>query len=86
MLAPIDFSESSRHGVDVALNVAQHADVTVLHAFEMPFETNFSFSEKQDEAYLTELEAEKREQLQKLVSEFESEGCPSGLSPARYLP
>jgi len=52
----------------------------------MPFQTNFSFSEKQDEAYLTKLEAEKREELQKLVSEFEPEACPSGLSPARYLP
>ena len=78
MLAPIDFSESSRLGVDVALNVAQHADVTVLHAFEMPFQTNFSFSEEQDEAYLIELEAEKREELQSLCQNSSREVVRQG--------
>jgi nucleotide-binding universal stress UspA family protein len=71
VLAPVDFSESTRQGLDVALSVAPNASITVLHAFEMPFQANFSFSEEQDEAYLTELEVEKREELQKLVSEFE---------------
>lgn len=78
VLVPVDFSESSRLGVDVALRVAPKASITVLHAFEMPFEANFSLSEEQGEAYLTELEAEKREELQKLVSEFE----PARLSVA----
>ena len=71
VLVPVDFSKSSQPAVDVALRVAPEASVTVLHAFEMPFEANFSLSEEQDEAYLTELEAQKREELQKLISEFE---------------
>ena len=71
VLVPVDFSTSSQPAVDLALRVAPDADVTVLHAFEMPFEANFSLSEEQDEAYLTELEAQKREELQKLISEFE---------------
>lgn len=71
VLAPVDFSDSSRPEVEIALSVAPHAAITVLHAFEMPFQANFSLSEEQDEAYLTELEVEKREDLQKLVSEFE---------------
>jgi nucleotide-binding universal stress UspA family protein len=81
VLAPIDFSESSRLGVDVALSVAPQAEITVLHAFEMPFQANFSFSEEQDEAYLTELEAEKRKELQNLVSEFEPERLSVAVAP-----
>ena len=71
VLVPVDFSESSRLGVDLALTIAPHASITVLHAFEVPFEANFNFSEEQVEAYVTKLRAEKSEELDKLLSDFE---------------
>jgi len=75
----VDFSGVSRLGVDVALTIAPHASITVLHAFEVPFEANFNFSEEQVEAYVTKLRAEKSEELNRLLSDFEPS---SALSPA----
>jgi len=81
VLVGVDFSESSLRGVEAAMSVAPHASITVLHAFAMPFQANFSLSEEQTEAYLTEIEAEKIEQLEKLLAGFESERLSIAVEP-----
>ena len=81
VLVGMDFSESSLRGMEAAMSVAPHASITVLHAFEMPFQANFSLSEEQTEAYLTEIEAEKIEQLEKLLAGFESERLSIAVEP-----
>ncbi|MDE2366624.1 MAG: universal stress protein, partial [Betaproteobacteria bacterium] len=58
VLVPVDFSEPSRLGMDIALTIAPRASITVLHAFEVPFEANFNFSDEQIQAYRAELSAE----------------------------
>jgi nucleotide-binding universal stress UspA family protein len=81
VLVGVDFSESSLRGVEAAVSVAPHASITVLHAFAMPFQANFSLSEEQTEAYLTEIEAEKIEQLEKLLAGFEPERLSIAVEP-----
>jgi nucleotide-binding universal stress UspA family protein len=81
VIVGVDFSESSLRSVEVAMSVAPHASITVLHAFQMPFQANFSLSEEQTEAYLTEIEAEKIEQLEKIAAEFASERLSIAVEP-----
>jgi nucleotide-binding universal stress UspA family protein len=43
VLAPVDFSENSRHAASVALKVAPDAKITFLHAFDVIFEEHMRY-------------------------------------------
>ncbi len=44
VLVPVDFSESSRQAVALAARIAAQADITLVHAFEVPFEGRMHFA------------------------------------------
>jgi nucleotide-binding universal stress UspA family protein len=41
---PIDFSPSSTRAVELARSVAPHADIVLLHVFEVPFEQQLHYA------------------------------------------
>lgn len=47
VLVPVDFSKSSRRGLEMASEIAPHGNITVLHAFEVPFEAELQLSNKE---------------------------------------
>jgi nucleotide-binding universal stress UspA family protein len=68
ILVAVDFSESSRRGLELARSVAPRAAVTVLHAVEVPLEKKLKFDVEKIEAYRDELSARRSDEMQKLVS------------------
>ena len=71
ILVPVDFSEPSRRAMEFALRIAPHAHITVLHAFEVPYEAKLRFSGASDEAILTyraEAEAQADRGMQQFIS------------------
>lgn len=79
VLVPVDFSESSRRGIKIAMHMAPHAKITVLHAFEAPFEAKLRFDEVSEDtiqAYRAQLRAQKDQKLREFVSEWQGAGCP----------
>ena len=59
ILVGVDFSESSRRGLEIARNVAPHASVTVLHALEVPLEVRLRLEPEKIQTYSAELSAHK---------------------------
>lgn len=49
VLVPVDFSEASRLALELALRIAPHAHITVLHAYEVPFEGKMHYAGVSDE-------------------------------------
>ncbi len=83
VLAAVDFSESSRRGVEIALRIAPHAKITVLHTFEAPLEAKMRADEVSPPtilAYRAQLKARKEEELREFVSEWQDANC--ALAPA----
>jgi universal stress protein E len=77
VLAPVDFSESSRRGIEIAMRMAPNGKVTALHAFEAPYEAKLRFEEVSEEtiqAYRTQLRAQKDKELRQFAAEWESGG------------
>jgi nucleotide-binding universal stress UspA family protein len=71
VLAPVDFSESSLQAVALALRIAPQANVTLMHAFEVPFEGKMHFagvSEDIIHRYRTQARQEANQEMRKLVS------------------
>ncbi|SDY58456.1 universal stress protein [Nitrosomonas sp. Nm58] len=77
ILIPVDFSRYSRLVIEFATNIAPHANIIVLHAFEVPFEAKLHFAGiggQHIEGYRAELQKQKSRQMQELVSDFETTG------------
>ena len=75
ILVPVDFSESSRRGIEMALSVAPHAHIAVLHAFEVPLEAKLRLYQVNDEAiraYRARVKAKRTRKMLQLVSEFKA--------------
>lgn len=83
VLVPVDFSESSRRAVEMALSVAPHASITILHAFEVPYEARLSFNDESIHAFRAEVRTRIDAEMQKLLSDFNATG--RSLSPVVEL-
>lgn len=82
VLVPVDFSESSRRGMEIAMRIAPNGKITVLHTFEAPYEAKLRFEEVSEEtihAYRAQLQAQKDKELRQFVSQWES--AERSLSP-----
>lgn len=44
ILVPVDFSPDSRHAIDLARSVSRAAELSLLHAFELPFERKLHYA------------------------------------------
>ncbi len=71
VLAPVDFSAPSRRAVTLALRIAPRAGITLVHAFEVPFEGNMRFagvSEDVIHSYRAQAREAANQEMRKLVS------------------
>lgn len=50
VLVPVDFSDDSRGAADAALAIAPQADITFLHAYEVPFEGQMQYANVSNDA------------------------------------
>ena len=73
VLVPVDFSEASRRGVELAFRIAPHGNITVLHAFEVPFEAELQLSDKQVLVFREEVRAQRKRMMEQLAA-----GCRLG--------
>ena len=79
ILVPVDFSEPSRRAMEFALRIAPRAHITVLHAFEVPYEAKLRFagaSEETIRAYRAEAEAQADRAMQQFISTLEATAGP----------
>ncbi|KIO49196.1 universal stress protein [Nitrosospira sp. NpAV] len=79
ILIPVDFSECSRRAMEFAMNIAPHAHIIALHAFEVPFEGKLLFggvSDQQVQIYRAELQAKKDIKMRQFVAEWEAAAGP----------
>lgn len=70
-LVPVDFSGSSLQAVTLALHIAPQAHITLLHAFEVPFEGNMHFagvSEDVIHSYRARAREAANQEMRQLVS------------------
>ncbi len=77
VLAPTDFSEASGAALKMARRIAPRADITVLHAFEVPFEGKLRFAGISDET-LHAYRATAREQASQAMRRFIAEAGGDG--------
>lgn len=81
VLVPVDFSEASRLALALALRIAPHAYITVLHAFEVPFEGQMHYAGVSAETILS-YRATAREQANQAMRQFISAaGAPASMDP-----
>ena len=79
VLVPVDFSEASRLALELALRIAPHAYITVLHAFEVPFEGKMHYAGVSDES-IQSYRATAREQANQAMRQFVSaSGASAGV-------
>lgn len=74
VLVPVDFSELSRPAAMLALRIAPRANVTLMHAFEVPFEGKMHFagvSEDVIHSYRVRAREAANQEMRKLVSACE---------------
>ena len=79
ILVPVDFSEPSRRAMEFASRIAPHAHITVLYAFEVPYEAKLRFSGASDEAiraYRAEAEAQADRAMQQFISTLKATASP----------
>ena len=77
ILIAVDFSESSWRATKFAMNIAPHANITVLHAFEVPFEAKLhsaGVDYKLMQFYEAEVHVQKKMEMRRFVSELETRG------------
>jgi nucleotide-binding universal stress UspA family protein len=78
ILIPVDFSEFSWQATEFVMNIAQHAHIIALHAFEVPFKAKLESDGVDDKLiriYETEVQAQKKKEMQQFISEL---GAPKG--------
>lgn len=71
VLVPVDFSAPSRRAMTLALRIAPEAGITLVHAFEVPFEGNMRFagvSEDVISSYRAQAREAANQDMRKLVS------------------
>jgi nucleotide-binding universal stress UspA family protein len=68
VLVPVDFSESSRRGVELASRIAPQGNITVLHAFEVPFEAELRLNDKQVHVFRDEVRAQRKRMMEQLAA------------------
>lgn len=79
ILVPVDFSKCSWHAMEFAMNIAPHAHIIALHAFEVPFEGKLLFagvSDQQVQIYRAEVQATKDMEMRRFVAEWEAAAGP----------
>lgn len=89
VLVPVDFSESSRRAAEIALHIAPQADITLLHAFEVPFEGKLRFAGVSDEtihAYRIEAREQANRAMRLFVSALGADGRVSHRVEFGYAP
>jgi len=72
ILVPVDFSDSSMQAIEMAVNIAPHATVTVLHAFDAPLVGQmrlYGVSHETIEAYRAQVRADRISKMQQLMVE-----------------
>jgi nucleotide-binding universal stress UspA family protein len=77
ILVPVDFSDSSKRAIEMAMSISPHATVTVLHAFEAPLIGKmrlYGVSHERIEAYRAQVRAERISKMQQLTAEAHLEG------------
>ena len=77
ILVPVDFSDSSRRAIEMAVSIAPHATVTVLHAFEAPLVGKmhlYGVGDETIEAYRAQVRAERISKMQQLIVEAHLKG------------
>ena len=79
VLVPVDFSEPSRLAMALALRIAPHAYITVLHAFEVPFEGKMRYAGVNEEN-IQSYRVTAREQANQAMQQFV---CAAGASAGR---
>lgn len=81
VLVPVDFSEASRLALEFALRIAPNAYITVLHAFEVPFEGQMHYAGVSDEIILS-YRATAHEQANQAMRQFVSTaGASASMEP-----
>lgn len=73
ILIPVDFSEYSAQATEFAMNIAPHAHIIVLHAFEVPFKAKLEsdgVDDKLIQIYENEVQAQKKKEMQQFISEL----------------
>ena len=81
VLVPVDFSEASRLALELALRIAPHAYITVLHAFEVPFEGKMHYAGVSDETIQSYRDTA-REQANQAMRQFVSAaGVSASMAP-----
>ena len=73
ILIPVDFSEYSGQATEFAMNIAPHAHIIVLHAFEVPFKAKLEsdgVDDKLIQIYEKEVQAQKKKEMQQFISEL----------------
>lgn len=66
LLVPVDFSPSSLRAIHQARSVAPHADIVLLHAFEVPFEGHLRYASVDEDTINRYRIVAKQEATQKL--------------------
>lgn len=75
ILIAVDFSEASWRATKFAMNIASHAHITVLHAFEVPFHAKLhsaGVDYKLIQFYEAEVQVQKKMEMHRFVSELET--------------
>jgi nucleotide-binding universal stress UspA family protein len=77
VLCPIDFSNSSKAALEVALSIAQEGDaeITILHVFDLPTDEPLTTRPISTPEFHAEYEAATREQLRALVTDDIGNWC-----------
>ncbi|WP_308811376.1 universal stress protein [Nitrosospira multiformis] len=73
VLIPVDFSEFSGQATEFAMNIAPHASITALHAFEVPFKASLESAGVDDDLvqiYESEVQAQKKKEMEQFISEL----------------
>lgn len=82
ILIPVDFSEFSWQATQFVMNIAPHAHIIVLHAFEVPFKAKLEsdgVDDKLIQIYETEVQAQKKKEMQQFISELGATGPLSSI-------
>lgn len=76
IVAPVDFSDCSRHGLARAINLArgEGASLDILHAYRLPTSEVTEFGPTVTPRQVDELQYERRRQLDEFVEEFDLAG------------
>lgn len=83
LLVPVDFSPSSLRAIGNARAVAPHADIILLHVFEVPFEGYLRYASVDEDTINHYRVIAKQEAAQKLLALIKETGLP--LNTVRFI-